>query len=204
MSISDIVPHLKISTKIEDGIALSGDPKGSVTGTYTQDMFTVVGEVNLVDGLVLTESATFQYEGFIAGAEIKYNPKIEDKEAKGGIVDANGLVGFIGKDFSVSLQSAKKGKSVNLALHQVVSPETALAVLLDFEPKTSVKSLTIGATHVLNSETSIAAKIESSGVVSTSVIQKVKPDIKLIASGSVNTTSFAGDSHKFGVQLILG
>jgi len=204
MSINDIVPHLKISTKFEDGIAHSGDAKGSITGTYTQDMFTVVGDVNLVDGILLTESATFEYDGLIIGGEIKYNPKVEDSEAKGSFVDYNGLVGYNGKDYSVSLQSTKKGKNVSLALHHILSPETSFAVLMDFEPKTAVKSLTVGATHSLNSETSVAGKIESNGVVSASLIQKLKPEVKLIASSSVNTTNFAGDSHKFGMQIVLG
>ena len=67
-----------------------------------------------------------------------------------------------------------------------------------------VKALTVGATYRANSETSYAGKVNSDGIVSANVIQIINPTVKLIASAQVDARNFAGDSHKFGLQLILG
>jgi len=203
-SIKDIVPNLKLGSKFEDGVTGSGDPKGSVSATFNQPMFTIFTEIDLMKGPTLTEAATFQYEGFIAGAEVKYDSQQDEKEAKPAITGVGALVGFFGKDFSASLKAEDMGKKCSLAVHHIVNPQTTFGVLFEIEPTGTNKTLTAAGTYKLDDQTSFAGKIDSKGVVTTSFTQILRPSVKMMTSAQVDTKNFSGDSHKFGLQLILG
>jgi len=203
-SVKDIVPNLKFATKFEDGVSGSGEPKGSVSATFNQPMFTVFTEIDLMKGPTLSESVTFQYEGFIAGAEVKYDSQLEEKEPKPALSGVGALVGFAAKDFSTSLKAADMGKKLSLAVHHVVNPQSTLAVLFDLEPSGTTRTLTVAGTYKLDDATSFAGKVDSKGIVTASHTQILRPFVKLMTSAQVDTKNFAGDSHKFGLQLILG
>lgn len=200
-SVKDIIPNLKVGFKIEEGIASSQKSKGSLNSTFTHDYFTAFSELNLTDGPTLHEAVSFEYQGLLAGAEIKYNVNAKDQSP---ITDLGATVGFKSSDFTTALQTSKKGKGVTFSLHHAVNSNTALAVLLDAETEGKVKSLIIGGTYKLDKETSFAGKINSNGEVTASFSQILKPSVKLVASAHVDTKNFAGDSHKFGLQVLLG
>jgi len=181
-SVKDIVPNLKFGTKFEDGVSGSGDPKGSVSATYSQPYFTVFTEIDLMKGPTLSESATFQYEGFIAGAEVKYDSQLEEKEPKPALSGVGALVGYSAKDFSASLKAADLGKKLTLAVHHVVNPQNSLAVLFELEPAGTAKTLTVAGTYKLDDATSFAGKIDSKGIVTGSFTQILRPSVKLQTS----------------------
>jgi len=64
--------------------------------------------------------------------------------------------------------------------------------------------LTLGAIHALDADTKVQAKADSKGLVSANYIQTIKPGVKGIASVQLDALNLAGDSHKFGLSLILG
>ncbi len=199
-SIKDLVPNLKLGFKVEEGLPGTGNPKGSINATYNHELVTVYSEVDVADGPTLYESVSAEYQGALVGAEIKYN--INPKES--GLVDAGAVVGYKTSDFTATLQASKKGKNVSFSLHQIINPETALAVLVDAKTEGKLDALTIGGTYKLDKETSFAGKVNSKGEVTASYSQIIKPGVKLVASASVDTKNFAGEDHKFGLQLIVG
>jgi len=203
-SIKDVVQDLKVGLKFEDGVASSGPGSASLNATYSRDFFTLNSEIDIVDGPTLYGAATFDYEGFIAGADVKYNTQLDDKMATPSIVDAGVVLGYFGPDFSTSVQTLEKGKKLNFVLHHKVDLNNTVAAQFEIEPKGTSKVMTLGGSRRIDSETSFTGKVDSKGIVSANWIQILRPDVKLIASISIDSKNFAADAHKFGLQLVLG
>jgi len=203
-SVKDIIPNIKLGFKLEEGLPGSGNPKGSINATYTHNLATIFSEIDVVDGPTLYESISFEYEGILAGAEIKYNTNANGNGKESGLSDVGGLIGYKTSDLTASIQSSKKGKGINLSLNKILNPETTIAVLIDAKTEGKLDSFTVGGIYKLDKETSFAGKVNSKGEVTASYTQIIKPGVKLVASAGVDTKNFAGDDHKFGLQLILG
>lgn len=204
VSIKDALPGLSVGVKVEDGVAGSGNPAGSVNATYKYQNITAFAEVDVVDGPTIYDSVTCEYQNFTVGAEVKVNTHLDDKDSKPALVDANAVVAYQGKDFHVSLATVDMLKKLSLAIHHTYDAKTNVATTLDLETKGALRTLTVGATRKVDENTAFSGKIDSKGVVSANYIQVLRPEVKLIASASVDAKNFAADSHKFGLALILG
>jgi voltage-dependent anion channel protein 2 len=200
----NLVEGLKLGLKFEDGVAGSGAGAGSVNATYTTDNVTVTSEIDVVEGPTLYSGVTVAYQGFVAGADIKYNTQLDDKEATPSLTDAGAVVGYGTTDFSTSVHAQEKGKKLNFVYHQVVDADTAVVAQLELEPKGSNRLLTLGGAKRIDAFTTFSGKVDSKGVVSANWIQVIRPQVKVIVSAAVDSKSLAADSHKFGIQLLLG
>lgn len=185
--------------KAEDG----GEkpPAGELTVDYSCSSGNASLSVDVTDvnGPTLYGNAVVAYEQFLLGGEVKYCTGFDSSQS-GNLADHNFGLSYLGGDFEVSLKTKSKCTKPQLLLHSRVNDTTCVSTNYCH----SSKCLTVGGSYVLDKSTSFTGKINSSGIVSANAIQKVSPGVKLISSVSVDAKNFAADSHKFGLQLILG
>lgn len=203
-SIPDVIDGLKLGFKVSDGVSGSGVPGGSINATYKMDSLTCFADLDVVEGPTIKTALTTEYEGFVVGGECTYNSQLDDKDAAGELTNYGVSLGYQLDDLNVSLATKNKLNSINLAVHHVVDSDTKIAATFEVEPKGKPKTMAVGGSKKLDDESSFTAKVDSKGVVSANYIHQLKKDVKFIASAQVDAKDFAGDSHKFGLQLILG
>jgi len=193
---------MSFTVKAQDGA--DAPPSGEVAMDYKGDNLAVNASVDVTDGPTVYSAATFAYEGFVFGGEARYNTQVDAKSSPASLVDYNACIAYNASDFVASLVTKKKASIVNLAVHHEVSQDLNLGATVSITPKSSAKVLTVGGVYTLDSETKFQGKVNSEGIVSGNAIQQIKPKVQLITSVQVDAKAFAADSHKFGLQLILG
>jgi len=189
------------TVKAEDG----GDvaPAGELTVDYTTGGVALNGSVDVCDvnGPTLYGSATYHHDStYLVGGEVKYNTGFDSSNGSPSVVDFNAAIGYTGGDFTAILSTKKKTTDVNFSVHHDYSKDIKLATTYGH----SSKLLSVGGIYTLDSTTKFQGKVNSNGIVSANAIQIVSPGVKLISSVEVDAKNFAADSHKFGLQLILG
>jgi len=99
-----------------------------------------------------------------------------------------------------------KGKfsEVCLSVYHDVSPVAQVAAQVNLGIKGDVKELALGGLYSLDADSKVQGKVDAKGLFSANYIQIIRPGVKGIASVQVDALNFAGDSHKFGLSLILG
>lgn len=179
-------------------------PAGAVSMKYANDSFTLNSSVDIVDGPTLYSAGTFGFEGFVLGGEVKYNTQFDDKDAVPSLKDYNAALAYTGPDYTVSLNTKKKASEYNLAVHHAVSKDVQVASTFSLAPSSGNKLLTLGGIYTIDRDTKFTGKVDSNGLVSSNFIQTVRPAVKLIASAQVDAKNLESNSHKFGLQLVLG
>lgn len=197
-TLNNAMEGMTLKVKAEDGASKA--PAGELVVDYKTDNLMINTSVDVVEGPTLSGAATMGYEGFIFGGQFKYNTAFDKSDAKASLTDYNAAVAYKGADYSASLLTKKKASQYHVAVHQKVSKDVEVATTYAH----SSKLLTIGGIYKLDDATKFQGKVASTGIVSMNVIQQVKPKVKLIASAQVDAKNFVQDSHKFGLQLILG
>lgn len=199
-SLNNAVEGVTFTVKAEEGAA--APPAGELVVDYKSDSLTVNSSVDVCDvnGPTLYGASTFAYDNFLVGGEVRYSTGFDSSEGKPSVVDYNGCLSYNGGDFTASVHTKKKTSNVLLSVHQNYSKGVQLASQYDH----SAKLLTVGGLYKLDQSTTFQGKMSSNGVVSANAIQTIAAGVKLISSAEVDAKNFAGDSHKFGLQLILG
>jgi len=192
----------QFTVSAEDGAGKS--PAGSLSMSYNMDSINLDASLDFVRGPTLYAAGTFGYDGFVLGGEVKYNTEFDDSDSNSKLEDYNGSLSYVGGDFTASLSTSNKASVYGVSIHHNVSADTQIATQFDFNSKDSGKVLTLGGIYTVDSETKFQGKIDSNGIVSSNWIQQVRPQVQLIASAQVDAKNFQGDSHKFGLSLILG
>lgn len=201
-TLENAIKGTDITINAEDGAGKS--PSGSLSVDYLADSFKLNTSLDFVKGPTISAAGTFATNGFILGGQVKYNTEFDDSESGAKVEDYNGALSYVASDFTASLSTSKKASVYGVSIHHNVSRSTQVATQFDFNSKDAGKVLTVGGIYSVDSDTKVQGKIDSNGIVSSNWIQNVRPQVQLIASAQVDAKNFAGDSHKFGLQLILG
>lgn len=197
-TLHDAMEGMSLTVKAQDGADKA--PAGELCVNYKANNFVLDGSVEVVDGPTLYGAACFLYEGFVLGGELKYNTLFDDKDGKSSLEDYNGALAYKGPDYTASISTKKKASEFHIGVHHAVSKDVEIATTYAH----ASKLLTVGGIYRLDPETKFQGKVDSQGIVSVNAIQQVKPKVQLIASAQVDAKNFIADSHKFGLQLILG
>jgi voltage-dependent anion channel protein 2 len=197
-TLKDAMEGVSLKVKAEDGASMA--PAGELCLDYKADNAIVNLSVDVVEGPTLKGATAFSYEGFVLGGELKYNTSFDTKDAKASLEDYNAGIAYKGADYTASVSTKKKATQYNVAVHHKVSKDVEVATTYAH----SSKLLGIGGIYKFDDATKFQGKVNSQGIVSANVIQQIRPKVKLIASAQVDAKNFVQDSHKFGLQLILG
>lgn len=197
-TLQNAMEGMSLTVKAEDG----GKPAsaGEVSANYKTDNLVVDASVEVVGAPTLHGAAAFLYEGFIFGGEVKYNTTPPKQDDGSGLADYNGAIAYKGPDYTASIHTKKKGSEVLVGIHHAISKDTEVATTYTHNNKL----LTVGGIYKLDKQTKFQGKVDSNGIVSMNAIQQVQPKVQLIASAQVDAKNFVSESHKFGLQLILG
>jgi len=199
-SLDNAIEGVTFTVKAEDGADLP--PAGELCVDYKAGSGTVNASVDVCDvnGPTLYGASTFAYENFLIGGEVRYNTGFDSTDGSPSVVDYNAALSYDGGDFIAALTTKKKLSNVTASVHQKYSKDVELATTYTH----SSKMLTVGGIYTLDASTKLQGKLNSNGVVSANAIQNISPAVKIISSVEVDAKNFASDSHKFGLQLILG
>lgn len=199
-SLDDAMEGVVFTVKASDGADLP--PAGELAVDFKSGAATVNASVDVCDvnGPTLYGAGTFSYDDFLVGGEIRYATGFDSNNGSPSVVDYNAALSYAAGDFTAALTTKKKATNVTVSVHQQYSKTTSLATTYNHKSKL----LTVGGLYKLDGSTTLQGKVGSNGVVSANAIQKLSPAVKLISSVEVDAKNFAADSHRFGLQLVLG
>jgi len=201
-SLDNALAGAQFTVKAEDGAGKA--PSGSVDVDYTLNSLNLNANLDFVRGPTVYAAGTFGFDSIVLGGEVKYNTEFDDSDSGAKLEDYNGSLSYVGSDFTASLSTTNKASVYGVSIHHNMSRDTQIATQFDFNSKDSGKVLTLGGLYTVDSHTKLQGKIDSNGIVSSNWIQNVRPSVQVIASAQVDAKNFSGDSHKFGLQLVLG
>jgi len=134
----------------------------------------------------------------VIGAETKYATGL-DSSSTPSVADYNVGAALEHGDLVASFHTKKKLSQPTFSVHHRRSTTMSLAA----QYAHASKLVTVGSTFQVDPLVKVQGKIDSNAIVSANVHHTVSSNLKVIASASVDAKNFAGDSHKFGLQLIF-
>mmetsp|Transcript_3073 Transcript_3073/g.4675 ORF Transcript_3073/g.4675 Transcript_3073/m.4675 type:complete len:282 (-) Transcript_3073:183-1028(-) len=199
-SLDNAMEGVTFTVKAEEGA--EQPPAGELCVDYKAGAATVNASVDVCDtnGPTLYGASTVAYDNFTVGGEVRYSTGFDSSDSAPSLVDYNGAISYTGRDFVVALATKKKCSNATVSVHQMYSKDTEFATTYNH----GSNLLTVGGTYKVDPTTKFTGRMNSKGIVSANAIQTISAGIKLITSVEVDAKNFAGDSHKFGLQLILG
>lgn len=203
-SCSSIIDDVKFTLKAEDGLA--GNKMGggvykaaaNVEAAYTASDFTFNTALDLLGGPSVTFSGLGLYEGTLLGGTVGVDTGV-DAGTGFKVTDFGGCVGYKGADFTAVVVASKKCTDFSVNVFQQVSASTSLAAQATRNAKAAT-SMTVGASHKLDADTVLQAKVNANADLSASLKQNLGA-LTVTAAGQVNTISLA--NPKFGLNFVL-
>jgi hypothetical protein len=196
VKLDQLQPGLVVELSAEDG----SDSVQSVNTTYRKDFFAgnVKAEVKNGSKKVYAAGAV-GFDGVSVGASVE-----ADVTGAAALSDYNGGFQYEQKDLTVSVVTSKKADVVTLSVNQVVNSDVTVGAqgVYSFTDD-SKKSLQVGASVSLDNQTSVNAKLNQAGVLSTAFTHQLRSYAKVGLNSVVGVT---GSSVKpeFAVILTLG
>lgn len=187
---STLVPKLKLKADV----AANGS-SAKVSWDYAHDALMTCSSLDLTKS-VLATNASFATNGVTVGTSTSFN--------YGKSVWATPTVAamYDGSNFQLAANVENLGEKINVTYHQSVSKDVALALNLAQDKKGA--SLSLGSSYKIDKDSSVKAKVDSTGVLSAVYQQKIRPRMTLKVSGQVNTTKLTQENaHKIGVALLM-
>jgi len=209
-SLSNVMKGLKFTVKIQEG-KVGGKDKdiGDLSIDYTGDGFISNTKIDVINGPSITESLSVSYDAFLFGGKASYNTGI-DPPHSAALTGYSVGAGYNGGDFDATVvANGKPGKDgakwgVDVSYFQKFSSDINIAAILGIKDVQAPKpSLEVGATNQLDTESSVAGKVDTNGILSFGYEQKINSNITLLTSGQVDGTKFTDDSsdHKLGFSV---
>lgn len=209
-SLDDVMQGLKFTVKIQEG-KVGGKDKdiGDLLIDYKGDGFESNTTVDVINGPSVTENLSIKYDSFVLGGSATYNTGYDPPHTSGPTKFAVGA-GYTDKDFVATvLANGKPGKDgskwgVDVSYFQKLSGDINIAAILGIKDVQAPKpSLEVGGTCKMDSESTVAGKVDTTGILSFGYEQKINSGITLLTSAQVDGTKFTDDSsnHKLGMSL---
>jgi len=209
-SLDDVMDGLKFTVKIQEG-KVGGKDKdvGDLLVDYKGDGFESNTVIDVITGPSITEKLSIKYDSFLLGGSASYNTGVDPPHTAGLTKYAVGA-GYTDADFVATvLANGKPGKDgskwgVDVSYFQKFSADINIAAILGIKDVQAPKpSLEVGGTCKMDSESTVAGKADTSGILSFGYSQKINNSITLLTSAQVDGTKFTDDSsdHKLGMSL---
>jgi len=201
----NVVKSTDVVVKVQDGAGKS--PNGELEVKHTAPKFTVDAAVDVVQGPSLTVSGTVApVDKWVVGATVKYNTNYDAK--KDPVFEDYGVtVAHQTADATLALATKSKLSALSLTAYVEPSDVAQVAFQADASLKSDAKlgdvTLAVGGLYVLDKDSKVQAKVDSKGLVSANYHVNIRPGVKGVASVQIDALQIAGDSHKFGLSLIL-
>lgn len=209
-SLEGVTDGLKFTVKIQEGkVGGKDNDVGDLTIDYKQSGFEANSKIDVINGPSVTQSLSVNFDSFLVGGSASYNTGV-DAPHSAGLTKYSVGAGYTDSDFKAAVNAnGKPGKDgakwgVDVSYFQNFSPEINIAAILGIKDVQAPKpSLDVGFTNKIDSESTVAGKVNTSGVLSFGYSQKINNSITLLTSAQVDGTKFTEDSsdHKLGMFL---
>ncbi|TPX32768.1 hypothetical protein SeMB42_g07578 [Synchytrium endobioticum] len=144
----------------------------------------------------ITEDVVVAHDGILAGGEFSYD--IAGRK----ISRYNAALGYIGPDYAVSLHASNAFGSFTAAYFHKVRSDLEVGAKATWNRGTdSTVAIEAGSKWVLDRESFIKAKVDSTGRLGLGYSQLLRPGVKLGLGASFDTAGVKADAHKMGVSL---
>eukprot|EP00283_Hemiselmis_rufescens_P006060 CAMPEP_0173434370 /NCGR_PEP_ID=MMETSP1357-20121228/12703_1 /TAXON_ID=77926 /ORGANISM="Hemiselmis rufescens, Strain PCC563" /LENGTH=273 /DNA_ID=CAMNT_0014399211 /DNA_START=33 /DNA_END=854 /DNA_ORIENTATION=- len=188
---STLVPKLKLKADV----AANGSST-KVSADYAHDALMTCSSLDLNKSVIAINSS-FATNGITVGASTSF------AYGKGKWATPAVAAMYDGSNFQLAANVENVGEKINVTYHQSVSKDVALALNLAQVDKKGV-SLSLGSSYKIDKDSTVKAKVDSTGVLSAVYQQKIRPKMTLKVSGQVNTTKLTQENaHKIGVALLM-
>ncbi len=108
-----------------------------------------------------------------------------------------------GKDQEVTVAVADKGAKAKFAYSHLVSRDFAVAAEFAYDKHEDSKTLTMGTKYLVDRDTTLKAKIESSGIFSLSYLQEIRSGTTLTLCSRFDVRKMETTPHTFGLSLVV-
>lgn len=192
-SLKGAVPNVKFEFKGNDS------NKGDLLATYTSDVATIAGQLDVAEFSGFNLSALAKTGPFAAGAAVQVsvgdNTDIKkfDVATSYTCSDCNAFAG---------LKVSDKFATYTASGSYQHCPKFALGGEVSFKPESSAFSALIGGSYKCNPDTQIKSKVSSEGAINFSVKQSLSKNCSITSTLATSTKNF-GD-YKLGLVGNLG
>lgn len=178
------VDGLKVHAKVSATGGAKATESGSIQFKYGDASLSADAEVDVVNkdfDFSTSVNVSTAFDDFTFGAGVTVLPK------QAALTNYGAAFAYTTSDVDVSMGSSDKFATVNVGYHQSVSSDVNFALTSTADvKKASVSKYGFGATCKLDSNASVAAKIDQGGVLSALYKQKYNPNTTFIACSSFN------------------
>jgi len=201
----DMTLEVSLANKLVDGLRVgvesvttTGKPK-SLTGTIEYSNKSTISQLVVdLQKTTVDASTVVAYENFLLGAKTQIDP------AKPGVSNAECVVGYTTKDFTVTagVNSAKEEATGTYVYRLASLPDATLAGSYTFKTTNSSSTFAVGGSYRCDATATVKGKIESNGTLSLLYTQKMNDNLTLGLGTSIKTGQLgAANSQEVGVSL---
>lgn len=195
-SYEDLVPGLKfcLSTTVPGAKSL-----GKAEVVYQRELASFTA---LMKGLnttpILECSATLGSAKICAGGSISYD------SANNALVNSAAGLGYTASPFSLALLcDLMEAKTLSLHCLHEVNPNTSWALNVDFHHEKKISNMSIGASHKLDPQTSVKAKINNAGRLSALFEHELKPLVTIGLCAELDCRSLNKEKPNIGLSVTV-
>jgi len=170
---------------------------GNLDLTYKSDMLHGACGVDFYKGPTVNGSFVSGYGDFSFGLQGNFDA------AKSSLESYTGAFQYTHSDFILAGKTANQGKENALTFHHNLSNNTQVAGEFNVNTDSNKKLLSVGVLYPYDSNISLKGKVNSDGIMSVHMAQKVKTGFTLKASTQVNLQQMEKNVHKVGFGVIL-
>uniref|UniRef100_A0A9J7XJ24 Non-selective voltage-gated ion channel VDAC2 n=1 Tax=Cyprinus carpio carpio TaxID=630221 RepID=A0A9J7XJ24_CYPCA len=175
----------------------TGKKSGKVKTAYKREFVNVGCDVDFdFAGPAVHGAAVLGYEGWLAGYQMTFDT------AKSKMTRSNFAIGYKTGDFQLHT-NVNDGTEFGGSIYQKVSADLETAVNLAWTAGNNSTRFGIAAKYMLDSSSSISAKVNNSSLVGIGYTQTLRPGVKLTLSALVDGKNINTGGHKLGLGLEL-
>lgn len=108
-----------------------------------------------------------------------------------------------GKDQEITASVSGKGTKTKFAYSHLVSRDFSVAAEFNYDKSKDTKELVMGTKYMVDRDTTLKAKIQSSGVFSLSYLQEIRSGTTLTLCSQFDVNKMDAVPHVFGLSLVI-
>jgi voltage-dependent anion channel protein 2 len=171
---------------------------GVGTVEYVSKNVAFTSAVDVLSGPIVHAAVTAGADVVTGGVEAEYDTKAKSFRRYNFALNYTD-----GKESEATLTLLNKGETGKLAYSHLARPDLSVAGEFLYDRRADAKLLTMGIKYEVDRETTLKAKINSDGLVSSSYIQEIRPGTTLILSQKLDVRNVDKSTHKLGLSLVI-
>ena len=175
----------------------SGKKTGSVKTAFKTDVLHVNADVDLdYAGALLHGAAVLGYEGWLAGAQLSFDP------AKNRLTRTNFAVGYAAPDLTIHT-NVNDGQEFAGSIYQKVNPNLESGVHMAWVASSNATRFGIGCVYKLDDDSTLRAKVSNTSQIGLGFTHRLRKGITLTLNALIDGKNFNQGGHKLGMGFEL-